>query len=361
MNQQRQSIPIIIASAILLIAASLACGIATGPDPNPLATPSATVSGQGTLIFQSRQEGNAEIYRVQADGTGLTNLTNDPGDDIFAVWSPDGKQIAFNSDRSGRWALYVMNADGSNPRRLSGLKNAGRPAWSPDGQWIALPTGLIISADGSGQRPAAADNDEPCSSPVWSPDGGHIACKTGSGSGTAIAVRNVDLGQTTYLKVRRFNEFPAWSPDGARIAFLTWDTGFTKHNYIYTANPDGSGLINLTDDPAVNGAPAWSPDGARIACITRQYGGVAIQVMNADGAGKFQLTYNHRVDEGLAWSPDSTRIAFAASPAQTATPRPGQPALPRGLFIINADGSAQIQLAAGAAGAGGLSWQPIGP
>jgi len=361
MNQQSQSILIITASAILLIATSLACGITAKPDLNPRATPSASVSGEGTLIFHSRRDGNSEIYRVQADGTELTNLTNDPGDDIFAVWSPDGKQIAFNSDRGGQWSLYVMNSDGSNPRHLHDLKGTGWPAWSPDGKWIALSADLIINADGSGERLVTADNGEPCWHPVWSPDGVRIACTVRYGSGNAIAVRHVDLGQTTYLKVRRFNEFPAWSPDGTRIAFLTWDTGFTKHNYIYTVNPDGSGLTTLTDSRTRNGAPVWSPDGTRIAHITWQYGKAEIQVMNADGTGKIRLTYNQLEEWELAWSPDSTRIAFAARPVQTATPRPGQPASPKHLIIINADGSAQMQLVAPASANGGVSWQPIGP
>jgi len=374
MNQGRQSILIITGSAILLMAASLACGI-TGakPTPNPLVTPSATVGGEGTLIFHSARDGNHEIYRIQADGTGLTNLTHDPGADMFAVWSPDGQHIAFNSDRGGQWSLYVMNADGSNPRRLYDLTEPGWAAWSPDGKWIALSTGLIIGADGSGERAAAADNGEPCSSPawepdrpVWSPDGAQIACRISYGSGTAIAVKNIDLGQTMYIQVRRFNEFPAWSPDGARIAFRTWDTGMGRRSeHIYTANPDGSELILLTDNLTSSGAPVWSPDGTRVASITLKCEGILdcdspeIWVMNADGTGEIRLTYNDHEETELAWSPDGTRIAFAARPVQTATPSPGQSAPHSGLFIINADGSTQIQLDDG--GSGGLSWQPIAP
>jgi Tol biopolymer transport system component len=353
MNQQKQSILIITISAILLMATSLGCGITAKLGPNPLITPSATVSSEGTLIFQSRRDGNYEIYRVQADGTGFTNLTNDPGDDKWAVWSPDGKQIAFNSDRSGLWGLYVMNADGSNPRRLYWLEETVWPAWSSDGRWIALSGDRIINANGSGERPVVAGNGEPCSQPaVWSPDGTQFACETSYGSGTAIAVRHVDLGQTTYLQVRRFNEVPAWSPDGTRIAFRTWDTGFAKSEYIYTANPDGSGLIKLTDNPTRSGAPVWSPDGTRVANIALKCTGILecgsfeIWVMNADGTGEIQLTYNDLAETELAWSPDGTRIAFAATGA---------------LYIINADGSTQRQLVAPGSGVSGPSWQPIAP
>jgi Tol biopolymer transport system component len=193
MNQPRPSISLIAVSAILLMATSLACGIvAPKPTPNPLVTPSASVRGEGTLIFQSRRDGNAEIYRIQADGTGLVNLTNAPGDDVFAVWSPDGKQIAFNSDRGGQWNLYVMNADGSNPRRLYGLKGAGWPAWSPDSKGIALSAHLIINADGSGERRVTAGNGESCVNPAWSPDGARSAYITWQYGKDEVQVMNAD-------------------------------------------------------------------------------------------------------------------------------------------------------------------------
>jgi TolB protein len=376
LNHRAQSMPIITVSVILLIATSLACGMAAKPVPvptvNPLITPSVSVSGEGTLIFQSSRDGNSEIYRVQADGTGLTNLTNDPGDDTFAVWSPDGKQIAFISDRSGQENLYVMDSDGSNPRHLHDLEVSGRPAWSPDGKKIALSPGVIINADGSGEVPLTADIVGGCYNPAWSPDGAQIACQNRY---SAIAVRNADLtgrnvnleGQTRSLMVRQFNQFPTWSPGGARIAFLADDGYSSGHTEICIINPDLSGLVRLSDNEKGGRAPAWSPDGTKIAYITRQCtglfqcGSAEIQVRNADGTEKIRLTYNDLEETELAWSPDGTRITFAASPAQTATPQPGQPASPQGLFIINADGSAQIQLVAPASDNGGLSWQPIAP
>lgn len=351
MNRPRQSI-LITACAILLIATSSACRSTAKPNPNPLITPSAIVSGEGTLIFWSSRDGNDEIYRVQADGTGLTNLTNDPGDDRYFAWSPDGKQIAFCSDRSGRWELYVMNADGADLRRLDGVDNPVRPAWSPDAKWIALSGDRIIDVDGGGERPVAAGDGEPCLHPaVWSPDGTRFACETNYSSGTAVAVRHIDLGKTTYLTGRRFNESPVWSPDGTRIAFRSWDTGFARSGNIYTANPDGSGLTELSGYREGK-VLAWSPDGTRIAHVTQECtdflecGSLEIWVLNADGTGEIQLTYNDFEETELAWSPDGTRIAFAATGA---------------IFISNADGSAQVQLVATDGDNGLPSWQPTAP
>ena len=87
------------------------------------------------IAFVSRRDGNAEIYLMNADGSGLRNLTRNTVGDRNPVWSPDGRRIAFESN----WQINVMNADGSGQRRLT--RNGGRnfaPAWSPDGQKIAF-------------------------------------------------------------------------------------------------------------------------------------------------------------------------------------------------------------------------------
>ena len=95
-----------------------------------------------------------------ADGSNLTRLTNNPGDDDEPVWSPDGQRIAFTSDRDGINAIYVMNADGSNQTRLTAaqIERNDEPAWSPDGQYIVFesrrdgnPEIYVMNADGSNQ------------------------------------------------------------------------------------------------------------------------------------------------------------------------------------------------------------------
>ena len=85
---------------------------------------------------------------MNADGSGLRNLTNSGSEDIMPAWSPDGSQIAFESDRDdGNHEIYVMNADGSNPRNLtnSGFSFNYSPAWSPDGSQIAFITQIATA------------------------------------------------------------------------------------------------------------------------------------------------------------------------------------------------------------------------
>jgi Tol biopolymer transport system component len=100
-------------------------------------TASVAVTASGEIAFVSTRDGNAEIYVINADGSGLQNLTNDPGMDYWPAWSPDGTRIAFSS--SGH--LYVMNAGGSERREVRPADpttlSLEEPAWSPDGMKLA--------------------------------------------------------------------------------------------------------------------------------------------------------------------------------------------------------------------------------
>ena len=82
------------------------------------------------IAFDSDRDGNWEIYVMNADGSNPINLTNNNGVDWYSTWSPDGRKIAFSSNRDGNFQIFVMNADGSNPIRLTKNK-----AWDEDPAW----------------------------------------------------------------------------------------------------------------------------------------------------------------------------------------------------------------------------------
>ena len=87
------------------------------------------------LALRARHNENWDVYTVNADGTGLTNISNHPDPDMNPAWSPDGSRIAFVSKRSGNWDIYVVNADGSGLINVSNHPAAdmGFPAWAPAG------------------------------------------------------------------------------------------------------------------------------------------------------------------------------------------------------------------------------------
>jgi ABC-type branched-subunit amino acid transport system substrate-binding protein len=114
------------------------------------------------------------------------------------------------------------------------------------------------------------------------------------------------------------------------IAFRSNRTG---NNEIYVMNGDGSGLINLTNDPSDDDLPAWSPDGTRVVFCTRRDGNYEIYAMNADGSGKTNLSQNPLEDCSSSWSPDGMQIAFASD-------RDGN----NEIYVMNADGSGQTRL-----------------
>lgn len=110
------------------------------------------------ILFHTFRDGNTEIYVMNADGSGQTNLTQNAAEDSDPAWSPDGSRIAFHSDRDGNWEIYVMNADGTGTTRLT--NDPARdcaPAWSPNGDRIAFGRQDTGSCGDGGATPRAED------------------------------------------------------------------------------------------------------------------------------------------------------------------------------------------------------------
>lgn len=225
---------------------SVAPGAHTSHDP----------TGGGT----STSPGNHDIYVGDADGSNITNVTSafNSWDNGWS-WSPDGKWIAFSSDRDGNWELYKMTATGESITRLTNdAKSDGWPAWTPDGKSI------IFASDRTGN---------------W---------ELFSMSDTGASVKQLTERPTTY------DTFPAISPDGKTIVFSSQVPG-RNEGEIYAIAVDGTGLTRLTSTVAMNNLPTWCPDG-RIVFVSDRAGNDDIWIMNRDGSNATRLTANRGED-----------------------------------------------------------------
>jgi Tol biopolymer transport system component len=196
----------------------------------------------------------SDIYVINRDGSGLARLTDAPEEDDQPAWSPDGARIAFRSFRTGRAGdIWVMNADGSQPRALTvdplpGVTDERRPAWSPDGSRIAYAGNEGGDMDLWSMRSDGTDPVRLTSSPdfdtepAWSPDGTRIAFRRSSPEmGSDLMLVPAAGGEPARLALPRHQLQPAWSPDGRMIAYAETESP-TGTPALFTIRPDGTGI-----------------------------------------------------------------------------------------------------------------------
>jgi Tol biopolymer transport system component len=279
----------------------------TSPTPE---SPAVSLEGRIAFSRYTYQFDNADIYVMNADGTGVERLTDNPAYDVSPAWSPNGTRIAFASDRDGDYDLYVMNADGSGVERLANIPwHEADPAWAPDGETIAFlfPVG------------------DPSSVPVKDiPQNFNDLPQIGVMNADGTGVSRLDSDRE-----REYSSGPSWSPDGTKIAFVRESGGMNTD--IYIMNRDGTGVERLTDDPAKEVAPEWSPDGTKIAFQSDRDDGHEIYVMNADGTGAAKVTDSPAMVALPSWSPDGTALAFINNKDNE-------------MYVIGADGTGVTRL-----------------
>ncbi|MBI1722568.1 MAG: PD40 domain-containing protein [Gemmatimonadetes bacterium] len=284
------------------------------------------------LFFEDLAGGEDQenIYVINANGSGITQLTGDPASDIDPAWSPDGTRLAWS-----RGDIYVINADGSGVTRVTNGFNASDPAWSPDGTRLAFASRwdiYVVNADGSGvvrltNHPAWDGNAR------WSPDGAKLAFLSERDDTLRrvdrrkeIYVINADGSGLRNLTNDSANDFGfVWSPDGGRLAFVSDRRGDRD---IYVVNTDGSGLTVHGFPGAEDTDPAWSLDGTMLVFASEATGDFDIYVMNADGSGLRNLTDNPADDRFPVWLPTVQRspaTASAAGSQPAASPAPAAP------------------------------------
>lgn len=289
-----------------------------------------TLSPDGSRVaFMSDRDGCYDIWTMDVDGSDVTQLTGkDPNRRCSQnpQWSPDGTRIEFLAawEADQNWHVYVMDADGGNPHRVSNVPDANPgneypSGWTPDGRvvfWRFTQTGVktvyAVNADGTGAEPLF--DEEWSDHPVWSPDGSLLAYtrygETTSylvvrdGAGAEDTLASLDASAPATLIGIPGASFHPWSPDGSRIAFNFVENGIRQ---IAVVDAGGAGEpLRLTDDPEhTNWFKGWSPDGDRIIFTSDPAGDDDVFLINADGTGLLNLTDSPARDRDPLWLPDA--------------------------------------------------------
>ena len=287
------------------------------------------------LVVRGDYGPGTEIYAMRPDGSAMRRLTQNNVLDSHPDWSPDGERVVFVStpdsnpgQSSRRPDIFVMNADGSEVRRLfQSSLYATHPSWSPDGRHIAFENYdpavgesrvYVMDADGSNVRQ------------IPSPAGP--------------------------------NYWPEWSPDGTRILFLSSRPPRGSWT-MYIVNADGTGERQLSDDSACLShvsVPKWTPDGSRIGYLCDSDQG-SIYTVRADGTDR-QLLIPPRAGKqsyeyAPVWSRDGSQVAFASD---RDTPDDLMEATWH-IFVASASGDSITRITTDSAGYHVTDWGPPRP
>ena len=325
------------------------------------------------LFAFSTQEG---IYVMQPDGSGRTLLVSGDREQVGPAWSPDGTRLAYWSEMDSvrQFSLHILDLDDSTSTSMAGGRSfyvsypfyVSDPAvWSPDGKRLAFTTTSgelrLVNSDGTNLQ-RIGDPAMRFAIPTWSPDGTWIAVRVDLEPGTyrGYVIHPDGTGQTAITAPYAVGESHmgfGWSPDGRSVVYHV--SVPTDHD-IAISRLDGSGTWRqetLLDGANDDVLPAWSNDGTRIAFIRTENAGSPGQVsrlMTATASGADPKVISDRpVDRYVpCWSPDDRSIGVGSYSTVD---------LLRVVDLIAVDGSGVVEIHEPGGASSSCAWQRLAP
>jgi Tol biopolymer transport system component/DNA-binding winged helix-turn-helix (wHTH) protein len=290
----------------------------------------------GALVFTILLVSRADFSDLNGPRIIETSrLTWEPGLEHSPAWSPDGRSLAFASDRDGASNVFVLQPGNPEWKCLACDSEGfdGAPSWSPDGQSVAFASSregggiYLVSRHGGEARRLLSIPFAPSVEfsgsvprPDWFPDGRKLAYAFGPGSGGGLFEISLGSRQPEGIGVPDAVggfavQEPAWSPDGGRIAFVEATGAATTASRIWVLDVRSGAAVPATEGRALDRQPRWTPDGRRLIFLSNRGGSHDIWWTRLDSGRRAALdprplTFGVGIDS-FALSRDGRRIAYS--------------------------------------------------
>lgn len=322
------------------------------------------------MVYISDQDGNYEIYVMNANGTDQQRLTDSDSDDLYPKWSNGSAKIVFSSARDDNSEIYEMEVDGNNQTRIThNDAHDDYPFWTTGLIPFSITTNPAADVRSTSATVSETLNTMGGASNVSvSFDLGittqylyQTPAYTLTAPGTVrLNISGLNPEMTYHFRAKALGTETNQTVYGADSTFTTlspakegkivFSTERDGNDELYVMNADGYNQTRLTNNPATERLPALSPDGSKIAFQSDRDGSIfQIYTMNIDGSDLVRLTSGTANVGSPSWSPDGSMITFSSESDDTLE-----------IFVMQADGSEQTRLTDNTDNDFCSSWSPDG-